>query len=131
MTARGRLLGLGPEWTVTNGDVIGFLAYNFAILVFHTEEPKEDIWLNETNSTYLDSLFVPPNLGQYGFSYAHFAKLKRCFELTTYGDRCDPFDPIRKFTNKWNETVHLSLIPGHTITVDESMGLWKAKECRG
>ncbi len=52
MTAHGRLLGLGSEWTVSNGDVIGFLAYNFAILMFHTEGPMGDLWLSETTSTY-------------------------------------------------------------------------------
>ncbi len=43
MTARGRLLAMGSEWVVTRGDVIGFLAYNFAILVFNNEGPKEDL----------------------------------------------------------------------------------------
>ncbi len=30
MTARGRLLGFGSEWTITRGDLIGFLGINFA-----------------------------------------------------------------------------------------------------
>ena len=43
MTPRGCLLGFGKDWIVTRGDVIiGFLGYIFAILVFHTGDPKED-----------------------------------------------------------------------------------------
>ena len=30
------MLGYGPEWSVSRGDVIGLLGYNFAILIFHT-----------------------------------------------------------------------------------------------
>ncbi len=61
MTARGRFLAMGSKWIVTNGDVIGFLAYDFAIKVFHNEGPKEDLWLSESTSTYYDSMFLPPN----------------------------------------------------------------------
>ncbi len=32
MTAKGRLLEYGSDWSVSRGDVIGFLGYNFAIL---------------------------------------------------------------------------------------------------
>ncbi len=67
MTARSRLVGFGSEWNVTHGDLIGFLCINFAILVFHTGGPKEDLWLSiEETGAYFRSLFLPANLGQYG-----------------------------------------------------------------
>ena len=48
MTARGPRLGCGPVWSVSRGDVINFFGYNFAILIFHTRDPKEDLWLHES-----------------------------------------------------------------------------------
>ena len=71
MHARGRLLGFGKDWTIARGDVIGFLGYNFAILVFHSGGPKEDLLLSEGKGNYLDSLFQPANLGQFGFTIYH------------------------------------------------------------
>ena len=53
MTTRGCLLGFGGDWTVTRGDVIGFVGMNFAILLFHTGGPKEDLWLNEVSGDYI------------------------------------------------------------------------------
>ncbi len=47
------------ELLVTRGDVIGFLAYNFTTLVFQNEGQKEDLWLSESTSPYVDSLFMP------------------------------------------------------------------------
>jgi hypothetical protein len=64
-------------------------------------------------------------------TYTIFAKLMRTFELPTYDDANDPFKPIRKFTNEWNKNMFLNLVPGHMITVDESMGLWKGKGMHG
>ena len=124
-------MGFGGDWTVTRGDVIGFIGLNFAILLFHTGGPKEDLWLNEVSGDYIQSLFLPANLGQYGISYDRFKKLMRCFELPTYGDATDPFEPIRKFTDSWNENMLSQLVPGKYITVDESMGLWRGKGMPG
>ncbi len=79
----------------------------------------------------MDSLFLPANLGQYGFTYFHFLRLLRVFELPTYGHASDAFDPIRKFTNEWNDTMIKNLVPGNILIVDESMGLWKGKGMPG
>jgi hypothetical protein len=131
MTARGRLLGYGPDWSVSRGDVIGFLGYNFSVLIFHIGGPKEDLWLHESAGKYEDSIFSPANLGQFGMPYNYFAKLMRTFELPTHDDPSDPFNPIRKFTDEWNKNMYTNLVPGHIITVDESMGLWKGKGMLG
>ena len=72
MTTKGRLLGCGPDWSVSHGDVIGFLGYNFAIHIFHTGGPKEDLWLHESIGKYVDSIFTPVNLG-------HFKMTNNCF----------------------------------------------------
>ena len=117
MTARGRLLGFGKGWIATRGDVIGFLGYNFAILVYHIGGPKEDLRLSEGTGTYLDSLFLPANLGQFGFTYFHFVRLMRVVELPTYGHSTDAFDPIRKFTNEWNDIMIKKLVPWNILTV--------------
>jgi len=84
MTVRGRLSGFGKDLTITRGDVTGFLGYNFAILVFITGCTKEDIRLSEGTGNYLNLLFQPANLGQFGFTYYHFLRLMRVFELPTY-----------------------------------------------
>ena len=112
-------------------DVIGFLGYNFAILVFYTGGPKKDLWLSEGTGNYLDSLFLPANLGQFSFTYFHFLRPMRVFELPTYGHAADAFDPIGKFTSEWNDNMITNLVPWNIITVDESMGLWKGKGMSG
>ncbi len=53
------------------------------------------------------------------------------FALPTYGDGRDPFDPIRMFADAWNNTMEGVLLPGPTIIVDESMGLWKGRGTPG
>ena len=53
------------------------------------------------------------------------------FELPTYDEANDQFNPIRKFTDEWNKTMFLNLVPGHVIIVDESMGLWKGNGMTG
>ena len=63
MTSRGCLLGFGSEWTVTRGDVIGFLGLNFAILLFHNGGPKKDLWLAEVFTKLYSVTFLPANLG--------------------------------------------------------------------
>jgi hypothetical protein len=127
MTSKGVELGFVSSWLVTHGEVWRFLGYNMAIMVLHSGGPKEDLWLQENNAKYEDAVFAVPNLGQYGLDYPRFVKLMRCFTLPTYGDKTDPFDPIRLFTDKWNATVHSALAPGRILTVDESMALWKGK----
>ncbi len=47
--------------------------------------------------------------------------MMRVFELLTYGDATDAFDPIRKFTDALNENMIRSLTLGSILTVDESM----------
>ncbi len=58
MTARGCLLGFGSEWDITRGEVIGFLFLNYAILLFHTGGPKEDLWLEEVSGNCIQTLFL-------------------------------------------------------------------------
>jgi hypothetical protein len=118
MTARDRLLGFGSEWTVTRGDLIRFLGIHFVILVFHTGGPKEDLWLSEQIGAYLQSLFLPANLGQYGISYNNLTRTMRAFELPFYGNVADPFDLIRKFTDTLNENMENTLVPDSIIIVD-------------
>ncbi len=40
-------------------------------------------------------------------------------------------EPIKKFTDTWNENMCNQLVPGNYITVDESMGLWRDKGMPG
>ena len=59
--------------------------------------------MSESEGRCMDSTFSPVNLGQFGFTYKYFTKLMQTFELPTYGDATDPFNPIKKFDDKWNE----------------------------
>jgi len=74
---------------------------------------------------------LPANLGQYGITYSHFIKLMSVFELPTYGVATDAFEPIRNFTDSWNENMVTTLLPGSILTIDESMGLWNDKGMPG
>ena len=51
----------------------------------------------------------------------------RAFWLPTHEDNQDPFDPIIKFVDSWNNGMVDALTPGPFITVDESMALWTGK----
>ncbi len=53
------------------------------------------------------------------------------FELPTYGVVADPFDPIRKFTDRWNDNMVDTLVSCSIITVDESIGLWRGMGMHG
>jgi len=64
-------------------------------------------------------------------SYNDFTRTMRAFELPSYGDVADPFEPIRKFTNSWDENMVITLDPNRIITVDESVGLWRGKGLLG
>ncbi len=98
MTTRGRLLGFGNEWTVTRGAVIGFLGVDFAVLLFHTGGPKEDLWLTEVTGNYIQSLFFcRRTLGSMDFIFL-FQKAHARLSAPSYGNASGPFEPIRKFT---------------------------------
>ncbi len=75
----------------------------------------------------MTSTFTPANLEKFGMAYILLAKLMRTFELSTYADATDPFNPIQKFTDEWNKNIILNLVSGQIISVYESMGLWKDK----
>ncbi len=75
----------------------------------------------------MDYIFTPANLGQFGRAYNVFAKMMWAFELPTYDDAYDPFNPIRKFTYECNRNMCLSAVPGHINTVNESIRPWKSK----
>ncbi len=49
--------------------------------------------------------------------------MMRAFEFPSYGNVANPFDPIKKFTDYWNENMVNILVPGNILRVDESMGL--------
>jgi hypothetical protein len=51
----------------------------------------------------------------------------RAFCLPTHNNVTDPFNPIRLFVDKWNQTMVATLTPGSMVLEDESMGLWKGK----
>ena len=131
MTQKGRSLLFGTSWTVTPGEVYSFFGYNIAIMLLHTGGPKQDLWLADGDSKYEGALFLAPDLGQYGISYARFHRLMMTFTLPTYGDGTDPFDPIRMFVDAWNTNMESTILPGPTIIVDESMGLWKGRGMPG
>ncbi len=38
---------------------------------------------------------------------------------------------VMKFTDRWNQNMFSSLVPGHIIIVDESMGMWKRNGMSG
>ena len=124
MTERGRRLGFGSGWIVTPGKVWQFFGYTMAILVFHTDGSKEDLWSKPGDPRFSEMLFLPPDLGKYGLTYNQFCRLNRAFELPTYGDANDPFDPIRRFEKSWNDNMNAALQPGPYLTVDESMALY-------
>ena len=131
MTRNGLELGFGVGWSVSPGDIWQFLGYNMAMMLLHTGGPKEDLWLKSGASKYEGSVFVPPDLGQYGLTYSRFVRMMRAFTLPRYSDANDPFDPIRRFITCWNDTMGKALDPGPTLVVDESMALWKGRGMPG
>ncbi len=132
MTTRDCLLGFGNEWTIiTPGDVIDFLVVNFAIFLFHNGGLKEDLWMSDATGNYLQSLFMPANLGQYRISYSYFKKSMRAFEVPSNGEASDPFELIGEFTDTLNENMIHQLVPRSYITVDESTRLWRGKGMPG
>ena len=131
MTQKGRTLQFGTSWIVTPGEVYTFFGYNVAIMLLHTGGPKQDLWLASGDINYDGALFLAPDLGQYGLSFNKFQKLMMTFTVPTYGDGEDPFDPIRLFVDAWNKNMENVLLPGPTIIVDESMGLWKGRGMPG
>ena len=130
MTEYGQELGFGASWEVTVGEVWRFLGYNMAIMLLHTGGPKKDLWLEKGSGKYQGALFNAPDLGQYGLDHARFTKMMRAFRLPTYGDLKDPFNPVRRFVDRWNIAIARALEPGPLITVDESMALWTGKRNR-
>ena len=127
MTLNGRKLGFGATWEVTVGKFWLFMGYNLAILATHTGGPKEDLWLSDCHEKYGGCLWQPSDLGRYGLSYIEYRNLMRALSLPTYRDTMDPFDPIRRFVDRWNACAVGSLVPGPVICVDESMGQWLGK----
>ncbi len=84
--------------------------------------------MSEETGAHFLSLFLPANLGQYGIFYNDFTQMRHAFELPSYGDIADPFNPIRKFTDIWKDIMVNNLDLGNILTFDESMGLWRGKE---
>jgi hypothetical protein len=83
MTRRGLELGFGVGWEVTHGEVWQFFAYNTAIVICHTEGPKEDMWLPPGNEKYKGAFHIAPDLGPYGVTYARICRMMRAFALPT------------------------------------------------
>jgi hypothetical protein len=84
MLRRGLELGFGVGWEVTHGEVWQFFAYNIAILICHTGNPKEDMWLPPCTEKYKGAFHTAAVLGQCDLTYARFYRLMRALALATY-----------------------------------------------
>ncbi len=58
ITARGQLLAMKSEWVVTRGDVIGFLAFKFSIIMYSTMKAKRRIYGLTNRYQLMSTLFL-------------------------------------------------------------------------
>eukprot|EP00873_Tetraselmis_striata_P027200 jgi/Tetstr1/447464/TSEL_003721.t1 len=107
--AKVKVLGFGSGCNVSIGEAWRFLGSNLAILISHSGGPKEDCWLEAGSEKYKDIVFLPPDLGRFELTYNKLCEMMRAFTLRESSS--EPFDPMRKFHDKWNLAMVAALSP--------------------
>ncbi|KAK3255282.1 hypothetical protein CYMTET_35530 [Cymbomonas tetramitiformis] len=86
-----------------------------------------DKWADKTEAE-LGTLFIRHDLKRFGLTqtrFEHFVKASQLRSNAADVASGDPFSPIRRFADAWNNTMANVLSPGDLLLVDESMGQWK------
>ena len=122
------IMSIRTDSSVDVGEFWLFMGCLMYMLCHSEEGPMGNYWHDKQRDGEAGPVH---NLGQYGMSKSRFQKLKDAFRLPTYGNNNDPFDPIRKFADAWNQHITSIFEPGEVMVVDESMALWKGMKMPG